>query len=521
MNYLKAFVLAFCLLLPWIISAQDEDITALLTRKYAENSFRDGDFEFALENYLILYEDNKQDIHLNYRIGICYTEANIDKLAAIPFLEFVVGHNNYPLRTYYYLGRAYMYNYRFTEAVEAFYDYKMIGSNEQLLNQADRLIGKCYNALELLNQPNYVSFEHMDTSINSIYDDYNPFMSADNSQLFFTSKRTYIDEYEDYIANVFNSVYKKGSWSSSTSLPVNTYDNEEIVGMTPAADRFLIYADGDYFTNDIKLAKRKGNKYQNTFSSELPSQMNTDGIEMGASLTPDGNTLIFASDRRGGRGGLDLYRCKKDESGVWSEPENMGAVINSEYDDNYPNISEDGKKLYFASKGHSGVGGYDIFETNYVEKYQTWTNPINQGFPLNTPLDNTTFSYSLDGKTAYIAANRKEGVGNLDIYKVHIGPDTIPATYILGTVMVKTSAGEVPYSEDFLMAFATIYDNYGNVYGRYEVLSEGGSFFATVYPGEYSLEVNFSGVESGFSKKITIKPGDEALFESITLQNIE
>jgi tetratricopeptide (TPR) repeat protein len=493
------------------------DIELILTQKYAENSFRDGDYEFALENYLILYEKDKRNIELNYRIGICYTETTIDKSLAIPYLEFVVGHNNYPVQSYYYLGRAYMYNYRFTEAVEALYEYKMIGVAEDKLTESDRLIKMCYDALERINYPRNVVFERLDSTINTIYDDYYPFISADNSTLVYTSRSTYVDDFEDYIANVFYSDNRKGSWEKANPLPVNTYDNETVVGMQANGEKILIYADGDYFTHDVKMVNRKGNKFSDASRSELPADLNTEGVEMGACISPDGNKLFFVSDRRGGRGGLDIYYSRKDASGQWGPSQNLGSTINTEFDDNFPSLSPDGKSLYFASKGHSGIGEYDIFQSLYIDSTNTWTPPRNLGFPINTPLDNTTISFSADGQTAYVSANRKEGFGKLDIYKINFG-DESQSIILMGTVMIGTPANAVPYSEDFLKAYATLFDNFGNIIAQIPVQSEGGAFFGALFPGTYRLEVKFEGYERGHSEELVITSADtDGVFRTIYL----
>lgn len=511
----KALALFFCITFAFISFSQD-DLELILTQKYAENSFRDGDYEFALENYLILYENDKKNIDLNYKIGICYTETTIDKNMAIPYLEFVVDHNNFNIKSYYYLGRAYMYNYRFTVAVEAFYEYKMMGISEETLVESDRLIEMCYDAQLRINVPRNVTFELLGPEINSEYDDYFPFVDGTGENLVFSSNRTFVDEYEEFISNVFYADNNKGNWSAAQPLPVNTYDNEEVVGMNTSGDKILIYTDGDYANHDIKMASRKGSKFLNSPSSELPFDMNTEGVEMGACLSPDGNTIFFSSDKRGGRGKLDLYSAKKDASGQWKAAENLGSTINTEYDENFPSLSPNGKKLYFASKGHPGIGEYDIYESTYIDSLHQWTTPLNLNFPINTPLDNTTISFLDDGKTAYISANRKEGIGKLDIYKVTFKEPN--DKYIQVMVMVGSESNSVPYSEDFLKAYGTFFDQYGNIIAQLPVDSETGSFFGTLFPGTYKLEVKFDGRQTGHTETLIIKEDDEFITSTVYLK---
>lgn len=483
----KISILIFSIFISIFSFAQDDAMMSLI-KKYAESSFRNGDYEFALENYLQLYENDPDNLEYSYKLGVCYTETNIDREKAIPYLEYVTSFNDINKKAYYYLGLAYTYNYRFTEALEAFYEYKISGINDELLAEVNRLISMSYYAIEVLGQPINIKFELLDSTVNSIEDETKPFVTKDGTTLFFTSNREYIDALEENRMNVFMSENKKGAWERAMKCDFSTTDNEEIVGISKNGEKILIHIDGDFFYNDIHIIDRKGTKFTKLELSKLPSGMNTDDVENGATITPDGKTIYFSSNRRGGFGGSDLYKITKLSESNWSEPENLGAVINTEYDENYPNITNEGKTMYFASKGHDCIGGYDIFVSNFIEETQNWSPPRNFGFPLNTPDDNTTISFTQDGKSFYIAANREEGVGQLDIYKVTLGDETELTTIIQGIIFIGKQDNAQVYNPDFFKVFVTVYDKFGNVFGRYEP-TEDGQFFATLYPGEYKLEV--------------------------------
>lgn len=494
-----AMVLAFA----FAASAQDDII---LIKKYAENAFKKGDYEYALQNYLELLKYDKENIDLRYRIGVCYTETNIDKERAVEHLEYVASFNNYPIRTKFFLGKAYMYNYRFTEAIEAFYEYKMVGVDETDLFESDRMIKMCEHTKQLINNPINVTFTLLDTTINSKFDDMIPIVTPDNNLLYFSSNRNYIKEYEAYIYSGQYSENKKGLWQPAVQIPISSYDDENVVGITPDGNKMLVYANGDYAANDIKQYTRKGVKFTKSQASDLPADMNTDDIEMGACYTPDGNTIYFASNRPGGRGGLDLYVSHKGIDGKWGPSENMGTDINTEYDENFPTLSPDGKAFYFASKGHDGIGGYDIFRTSFDESSGKWYKPINVGFPFNTPLDNTKVTFANDG-TAYIAAKRKEGIGNLDIYKVEFGDEAIQPSYYIGNVLVGDNAMTAEQHNDKMQkAYAMIYDIYGNIIAQLDV--EEGVFFSALFPGDYTIEVKFEGQDSGYKEKFHMNLGE-------------
>ncbi len=497
--------------------AQDDDI--ILVKKFAESAFKKGDYEFALQNYLILYKQDQENIDLRYRLGVCYTETNIDKEKAVGHLEYVASFNNYPIRTKFFLGKAYMYNYRFTEAIDAFYDYKMVGVDENDLFEADRMIKMCDYTKEMMNNPINVKFTRLDTTINSEFDDMCPVVTPDNNLLYFSSNRHFIKEYD---ANVYAGRYserKKGVWQPSVQIPISSYDDENVVGATPDGNRVLVYANGDYATHDIKMYTRKGVKFAKALPSDLPADMNTDDIEMGACITADGNTIYFASNRPGGRGGLDLYVSHRGLDGRWGPSENLGTTINTEYDENYPTLSPDGKTLYFASKGHDGMGGYDIFRAGFDETNGTWFNPFNMGFPLNTPLDDTKISFAEDG-TAYIAAKRKEGVGNLDIYQVKILSDEeVQPSFYQGVVFVgEDEDNAMPHNEKMPKAYAWVYDEYGNIIRQINV--DEGEFFAQLYAGDYTVEVRFEGQQSGYREKLHMA-ADDMITREIYLKPIK
>ena len=192
---LNKFVLSITMVLAFTATAAAQD-DIILIKKYAENAFKKGDYEYALQNYLELYKYDKENIDLRYKIGICYTETNVDKEQAVPHLEYVASFNNYPIRTKFFLGKAYMYNYRFTEAIDAFYDYKMVGSDETDLFEADRMIKMCEHTKQLINNPINVTFTLLDTTINTKADDICPVVTPDGNLLYFSSNDNYIKEYE-------------------------------------------------------------------------------------------------------------------------------------------------------------------------------------------------------------------------------------------------------------------------------------------------------------------------------------
>ena len=135
------------------------------------------------------------------------------------------------------------------------------------------------------------------------------------------------------------------------------------------------------------------------------------GFESAATISADGQTLFFASRRTGGLGGKDIYMTRKLPTGEWALPQNLGDVVNTPYDEDFPNLFYDGQTLYFSSKGHNSIGGYDYFKTEWDAEKNTWSKPINLGYPLNTPLDNICISFTEDQRHAYVSTWRKDSRG--------------------------------------------------------------------------------------------------------------
>ena len=146
-------------------------------------------------------------------------------------------------------------------------------------------------------------------------------------------------------------------------------------------------------------------------------EINTSAGEKSAAVSADGQILFFTSNRDGGQGGVDIYWSHLSPNGKWGKPENLGMVVNTEYDEDGVFFHPDGKTLYFSSKGHDNMGGYDIFKT-VLQPDNSWSKPENLGYPINTTSDDIYFVLSANGLTGYYSSLRDDGVGEKDIFKI-------------------------------------------------------------------------------------------------------
>ena len=177
--------------------------------------------------------------------------------------------------------------------------------------------------------------------------------------------------------------------------------------------------------------KKNMNIYQSHFNGKnwsapqkLESPINSRNNETSACLSRDGKTIYFTSDRKGGFGGLDIWKSELLESGEWGSAINLGPEVNSAFDDESPYFLADGVTMYFSSKGHNSTGGFDVFCTTLSEE-GTWSQPANVGFPINTKDDELNFKISSDEKFAFYSSSKDCQKGSYKIVKTQFNPNSV------------------------------------------------------------------------------------------------
>jgi outer membrane protein OmpA-like peptidoglycan-associated protein/YHS domain-containing protein len=203
-----------------------------------------------------------------------------------------------------------------------------------------------------------------------------------------------------------------GSWTSPTSLNLNTSGHDASIQLYDNDTKLLLYRstkDGDIF-----ISQKEGYKW----GDPKPfTEINSRDFESDAFVSPDGKTVYFATNHYKKFGDMDIYYITKNEDGSWSKHKEMEGEINTEGDEDAPFITPDGKTLYFSSRGHKGMGGFDVFKSK-MQPDGSWSDPVNLGYPINTPDDDVYFYYAASDDRAYIASYRDGGYGEKDIYCV-------------------------------------------------------------------------------------------------------
>ncbi|MFC2110836.1 hypothetical protein ACFLQ5_00130 [Bacteroidota bacterium] len=393
--------------------------------KFANYCIMFNNYNEGLAEYLKLITDDSNNVTYRHNIGICHLNLNENKTLAIPYLEWVTEQKKFENKAWYDLGRAYSYVYKFDSAIKAFEKYikGLNGIDDTEKITARRRIEMCENAKIAIQNPINVTIENLGDKINSKYPDYNAYIPQDESMVLFTSQRrgnigNYIN-LDGYItADIYQTVYKSGDWKKVKRFTpiINSQLVEELVGMTADGSRLFLYFDNFVGKQDLFISQKRGKGYLKAENAGI--NVNTEQVESAAAMNRDKSILYFSSDREGGIGGKDIYFATKMPDGSWAEAKNLGNIINTEFDDDFPYLGPDGKTLYFSSVGHNSMGDYDLFKSVWDNETKSWTKPINVGYPVNSPEDNKTISITSSGRHAYISALRKGGVGNLDIYRV-------------------------------------------------------------------------------------------------------
>jgi hypothetical protein len=252
--------------------------------------------------------------------------------------------------------------------------------------------------------------------------------------------------------------------------------------------------DSIYYADSIILSIEK----KSGGAKKFLQKVTLNSLEEGVFAHPDGKTLYFASNRPGGLGGFDIYRTRILPSGEWGEAYNLGPDVNTAYDEDFPNISLDGFTLYFSSKGHNSMGGYDIFKSEILTDTLNFGPAKNIGYPINTPFDDKNLCMSGKGRYGYMAALRKEGLGDLDVYRLIFKGVDAELTVVKG-ILKEFKSEKIPAN-----AVIEVYaGKSNNTFGQYKVNATTGKYVMILPPGNYSLDVMAPGYKA-HSEKITI-----------------
>jgi len=438
-QFAKQIFLFIIPMLLTVISAKAQ-FTEDFKTKYAlaDSYIGDANYKAALPILMALYPLDTINANINFNIGVCYVNSTFLKSKAIPYLlkaienvsmDYTGEYNETtaPVHAFYYLGIAYRINYQLTEAIENFEKFKYYLTSDQAarIKDVDRQIEVCYNARKLMANPVSIKIENMGNVVNTAYAEYSPVVAVDGSKLFFTSRRegsTGGLKTEDgkYYEDIYVSESGSGAYNfekpDKIGPTINTNGHEATISISPDGKQLFIYKD-DNGDGNIYVSNLKGMDW--SAPEKLGPEINTKYWETHACLSPDGNTLYFVSNRPGGYGGRDIWMSEKLASGKWGKAQNMGPLVNTEYNEESPFISNDGVTLFFSSQGHENMGGFDVFTVTLNQEGQ-WVDLQNIGYPINTTDDDVFYVPTFDEKHAVYSSAKIGGYGDQDLYFITI-----------------------------------------------------------------------------------------------------
>lgn len=453
----KTAIYIFCIALLSTFGAQAQLSTSQRKiLKEANDFYFDGKYADALPLFIHL-DSVYFDYVVKYRIGNCYLHTDYQKLRALPYLEEVCG-NEYlevPYVVHFELGNLYHYIYKFEEAINQYTIYlnfarKEKNADKKIMDEAERMIEICHNAIEITSQPFNAEIELVSSSINTMESEYNPMISADEKTMVFM-RTTGLNTSKDKKTNILLArKNEENDWDKAVELNIENaikYKDQTITLAGLSSDGQTIFLNiGTDLDQDIYSANIYGNNIINI--KKLNKLINTPYFEGGVSLSSDGTELYFVSDRPGGFGGTDIYRSKLNRKGDWDDPENLGEVINTIYNEQSPFLHPDNVTLFFSSEGHKTIGGSDIFKSR--SKNGHWSEPENVSV-LNSTKDDLYFVLNANGQIGYFSSSKNNIYDKHNIYKVSF-KDPIPLTLVKGKIL----AGDPPKP---IAAEIRVYDN--------------------------------------------------------------
>lgn len=319
---------------------------------------------------------------------------------------------------------------RFEDAVQQLDYYLTLPSrNHQQTQLAESLRQKARFSATALQHPVPFQPESLGPAINTSLPEYLPSLSADGQLLVFTRV---VDGQEDFFYSVRDSA---GVWAEATPLhELNTLQNEGAHCLS-ADGRTLLFTACNYpggmGSCDLFISTWENGAW--TKARNLGPPVNTASYESQPSLSADGNTLVFTSTRPGGLGKNDLWFTFRQPDGRWATPQNAGPLLNTSEDDQAPFLHPDGQTLYFMSKGHPGMGNFDLFFSR-KDSTGTWSTPTNLGYPINTSAHEGALIVQANGKKAFFTKeveSASNGRPVTDIYTFDLYPAARPQAVTL------------------------------------------------------------------------------------------
>jgi LPXTG-motif cell wall-anchored protein len=405
----------------------------------AESNFLYEEYTEALPSYLKIYKADTSNYNVCYKAGVCYLNIPYEKTKSISFLEKASRNitNDYkantlkekkaPLDALFYLGNAYRINDQLDKALSVYHQFKRVLDptifDEQLVEEQIKAVER---AKDYEKTPFFFVAKNLGETLNSRFSESNAVVSGDENTIVYNVKLQFYDA-------LYYSTKENGQWSPPVNIiPELGVDGDVYASSLSFNGSELFLYRSDNFDGNLYVTRLVNNKW--TPIKKLNGNINTKYWESHASLSADGLTLYFTSNREGTFGGLDIYTATRADIGQdnWTNIKNLGSDVNSPYNEETPFVSADGEILYFSSYGHYNMGGYDVFYSTLLSAGK-WSIPLTMGYPFNTTDDDLFFCPVRNGELGYVCRYYPEvgNYGKTDIYAVEVYTKEHPRKFII------------------------------------------------------------------------------------------
>jgi outer membrane protein OmpA-like peptidoglycan-associated protein len=460
----------------------------------ADNSYYfDKDYEMAASLYEPLYTANPGNSNLAAKLGICYLNIDGKQTEALELLkkasvnvvndekEYQEHGEKAPLDTDMYLAIAYHVNDSLEKAVSLYYDVKkrLAGTESFREDYIDLQIRDCRYAMEMKKKPLTIISDLFAPWLTDYPGACNPVLAKNDSVFLFTVKK-------DGKTQIFCS-YKNDSWNKPANITeqLGGYDRLYTNSITGDGKTVILFIDdGD-----------DGNLYSSERTDTVWSKIKNVGRfvnsiywESHGFITPDGNTMYFASNRPGGEGELDIWISRKAADGSWDRPVNCGDVINTPYDEDTPFYDTENDALLYSSVGHISMGGFDVFRSTF--RNGGWTQPVGMPFAFNDVSENTNFILN-NNAPGFVASRFDNKTKSRNIYAIVAIDPADEITLADGSITLEDGMNVNPEQAQVIVTNIKT----GTVMQDIPV-SDSGSFRFDIKPGDYQVFVNHAGYQT-------------------------
>lgn len=447
----------------------------------AQILFDTDDFLSALKIYKTVLRTEPKNETANLNALICEMKLGNPVDSVLSYYQVV--QTSRLTEALYYAGLVNHKLKSFDIAIDYLNKYKMLPQDKRKVDDAEvnHMTEVCNNAKKEMQNPHKAIIKNMGDEINSVYADFVPVITPDESLMYFTSRREGSsggakDIYGNYEEDIYVSYHRDGKWTKAENAgaPFNTVTNDGCVALSPDGQRMIVYrTEPDGATGHLYVT-RKGVDDKWGPLQKYGNEINSQFVETSACFSSDTSEIYFSSNRPGGYGGKDIFRIKKLPNGKWGQAFNLGPNINTTYDEDAPFLHPDGVTLFFSSKGHSTMGDYDVFKSTLNTETNVFSAPENMGSPLNTVNNDIFFVLNGDGKRGYYSSVKDDSKGSTDIYMVdtRFGDNDLLVKHAL------VMKGDVPGK-----AKITLLDNDNRqVSGIYNASAKTGKFILVMNP---------------------------------------